>query len=73
MERKFKALSKIIFALEMEQFGVEESKSKNKAPAKPNRRQKEAAQIKRELRSPRKQYRKANTGEKLRYNNLEKP
>lgn len=48
----------------MERFGAVESKSKRNAPAKPNRRQREVAQKRRELRILRKQYREANTGEK---------
>lgn len=64
VERKIRALPEIIFALGMERFGAEESKSKSNVPAKPNRRQREVAQKRRELRILRKQYREANTGEK---------
>lgn len=63
MERKIGALPEIIFTLGMKRLGAEESKSKSKAPGKPTRRQREVAQIRRELRSLRKQKRKANIGE----------
>ena len=62
VERKIRALPEIIFALGMERFGAVESKSKSNAPAKPNRRQREGAQIRRELRSLRKQYKQRRKG-----------
>lgn len=53
-----------MFALEIERFGAAEYKTKRNAPAKPNRRQREVAKIRRELRSLKKQNKKANAEEK---------
>lgn len=73
VERKVRALPEIIFGLGIERFGGDESKSKSNAPAKPNRRQRKVAQIRRELRSLRSNIVKQKQEKRKDYNNLQKP
>lgn len=73
VDRKIRALPDIIFGLGIERFGSEESISKSNAPAKPNKRQSEVAQIRTELRSLRGNIGKQTQEKRKDYNNLEKP
>lgn len=73
VKRKIRALPEIIFGLGIERFGAEESKSKSKAPAKPNRRQREVAKIRRDLQSLRSNIGKQTQEKRKDYNNLKKP